>query len=70
MESVNKVSEAKGLHLIPNCSRGSRRIHELIYGRAEMSATNRAMVKQLDISLAWWRVKELHTNSFVEDVEY
>jgi hypothetical protein len=35
-----------------------------------MSATNRAMVKQLDISLAWWRVKELHTNSFVEVVEF
>ncbi len=53
-----------------NCSRGSKRKHELICGRAMLSAVKRAMFKQLDIRLAWWRVEELHTNSFVEDVEF
>ncbi len=51
------------------CSHGSKKKHELICERAKMSAAKHAMIKQLDISLAWWRVKELHTNSCVEDVK-
>ncbi len=53
-----------------SCSHGSKKAHELICKRAKMSAVKHAMIKQLDINLAWWRVEELHTNSCVEDVDF